>query len=838
MSNQDNHGDPGYLTLRQLAFDQSIRWSSLNDDLWRTLDNSLWELTHNPCLVFNAVSEQRIGVLLTDSHFHGRVHQVAEEHRRLLARPTWFESRLHTPGLTRVAYFSMEYMLSEALPIYSGGLGNVAGDQLKAASDLGVPVVAVGMLWQHGYFRQEVGLHGVQQALYPVNDSRQLPIEPLLRPDGSLLRLAVELPGLTVWLRGWQAVVGRNRLLLLDSNDPANPPPVRLITSELYGGDLEMRLRQEMVLGIAGWRLLEAAGYVPEVCHLNEGHAAFAMLERARSYMQAHRVDFAVALTATRAGNLFTTHTPVEAGFDRFPAELISKYLGRYIEHELGQSLAAILAMGRQNPEDSSESFNMAFLATRCAGAVNAVSQLHGATSRQIFHNLFPRWPLAAVPIGHVTNGVHLPTWISREAEQHWQALHGEQLPWLGMSELRVSESLEQVDDAYLWRHRQQARAWLIEFVRTHLARSAAVHGAALDDIEAVGGLFSAEVLTLGFARRFATYKRPNLLLSDPERLVRILNHPGRPVQLLLAGKAHPADKVGQQMIADWQLFIERPDVRGKVAFLEDYDMRVARHLVQGVDVWVNTPRRPWEASGTSGMKILANGGLNLSQLDGWWAEACTEEVGWGIGDGAEHGPEFDARDADQLYELLEQQVVPAFYERDGQGVPNQWIRRMRASMATLVTQFSADRAVREYTEHYYLPAAAAYRQRIQEHSRLARQLTQVREDLYNHWSAIRFHTLEMSPGNGRYRASLSMDLAGLSPVHLRVQLYAETRNGVPAQAWDLRLDPTAQAGGLSVYRGEVPDDRPDSDYTARVIADASAGLSVPLEVGLIAWHR
>jgi starch phosphorylase len=832
MSKQNNHSDPGYLTLRQLAFDQSIRWSSLNDDLWRSLDNPLWELTHNPCLVFNAVSEQRIGVLLTDSHFHARVRQVAEEHRQLLARPTWFETRRPAFDLIQVAYFSMEYMLSEALPIYSGGLGNVAGDQLKAASDLGVPVVAVGMLWQHGYFRQEIGLHGVQQALYPVNDSRQLPVEPLLRPDGSLVRLSVEMPGLTVWLRGWQAIVGRNRLLLLDSNDPANPPPVRLITGELYGGDVEMRLRQEMVLGIGGWRLLEAAGYEPQVCHLNDGHAAFAVLERARSYMQAHQVDFAVALTATRAGNLFTTHTPVAAGFDRFPAELIGKYLERFIEKELRQPLAAILDLGRQNPEDDYEPFNMAFLATRCAGAVNAVSRLHGATSRQIFHNLFPRWPLSAVPIGHVTNGIHLPTWISREAEEHWQALHGEQLPWLGMNELRVSETLGQVDDAYLWRLRQQARGWLIEFVRTHLARSAAVHGAALADIEAVGSLFNADVLTLGFARRFASYKRPNLLLSDPERLVRLLNHPGRPVQLLIAGKAHPADTVGQQMIVDWQAFIERPDVRGKVAFLEDYDMHVARHLVQGVDVWVNTPRRPWEASGTSGMKILANGGLNLSQLDGWWAEACTEEVGWGIGDGAEHGPEYDAVDADQLYMLLEQQVVPAFYERDAEGIPSQWIRRMRQSMATLVTQYSADRVVREYTEHYYLPAAAAYRQRSQEHSRLARQLTHAREELQARWSAIRFNALEMSAGIGRYRATLSMDLGGLSPVYLRVQLYAES--GV----WDLRLDPVAQADGLFIYRGEVPDDRPAGDYTGRVIADASSGLGVPLEVGLIAWQK
>jgi starch phosphorylase len=824
-------------TLRQLAFDQTVRWSGLNDDIWRSLDAELWELTHNPCLVLNAVSEQKIGLMLADSHFHTRVTEVAEAHREILAQPTWFEREHADTALHQVAYFSMEYMLSEALPIYSGGLGNVAGDQLKAASDLGVPVVAVGMLWQHGYFRQEIGAEGDQQALYPVNDTRQLPIEPLLRPDGSLLRLAIQMPGLTVWLRGWQATVGHNRLLLLDSNDPANPPPVRLLTGELYGGDVEMRLRQEMVLGIGGWRLLEAAGYVPEVLHLNDGHAAFAVLERARSYMQVNKVSFDVALTATRAGNLFTTHTPVEAGFDRFPATLISKYLGRYVEHELVQPLSAILALGRQRGDDAGELFNMAFLATHCAGAVSAVSRLHGETSRHIFQPLFPRWPNAAVPIGHVTNGVHLPTWVSLEAEAHWQALHGDDLPWRGTSESRVSDLVEQVDDGQLWQLREQARALLFEFVRTHLARSEAVHGASLEVIESAGQAFDPHILTLGFARRFATYKRPNLLLLDPERLLRILNHPTRPVQLLIAGKAHPADRIGQQMIRDWQQFILRPQTNGRVAFLEDYDMRVARHLVQGVDVWVNTPRRPWEASGTSGMKVLANGGLNLSQLDGWWAEACTNEVGWGIGDGAEHGEDYDGVDAAQLYALLESQVVPAFYERDANGIPGQWIRRMRASMAALVTQFSADRAVREYTERYYLPAACAYRLRAGNGSQLALQLTQDHEQLRAHWSGIRFLQLEMQPHAGRYAVTLHMDLPGLSPSWVRVQLYTEGLNGEEAGIFDLKLDQAAQADGLLLYRAEVPDDRPAQAYTARVIATDGAGLAVPLEVGLIAWR-
>lgn len=642
-------------TLRRLAFDQSIRWTSQNDDLWQLIDNDLWQLTRNPSLILSTVPEQRLEAILQRAECHRLVEGIVEAQQARLERPTWFASQNCGETLTRVAYFSMEYMLSEALPIYSGGLGNVAGDQLKAASDLGVPVTAVGMLWQHGYFRQSIGPDTHQQALYPVNDTRQMPIEPLLDADGAPLRLAIQLPGLQIWLRGWQATVGLNRLLLLDTNDPANPPIARLIASELYGGDNEMRLRQELVLGIGGWRLLEAAGLRPDVLHLNDGHAAFAVLERARSHMARERVSFSVALNATRAGNLFTTHTPVEAGFDRFPPELVSNYLERYAEYELGISLQALLAMGRKQPQDPREPFNMAYLATRGAGAVNAVSQLHGRTSRYIFRELYPRWPIESVPVGHVTNGIHLPTWVSPDAEAHWYELHGDDIPWRGTDQGSVDELLARVDDRWLWQIRQYARGELLAFVRSHLARSLAVHGASPAEIEVAGSRLHPEHLTLGFARRFASYKRPNLLLQDPERLAAILTHPAYPVQLLVAGKAHPADRTGQALLSEWQRFAARADIAGRVIFLEDYDMRIARHMVQGVDVWLNTPRRPWEASGTSGMKVLANGGLNLSQLDGWWAEAYAADLGWAVGDGLEHEPEHDAADAEQLYRLLEE---------------------------------------------------------------------------------------------------------------------------------------------------------------------------------------
>jgi len=543
-----------------------------------------------------------------------------------------------------------------------------------------------------------------------------------------------------------------------------------------------------------------------------------------------------VALNATRAGNLFTTHTPVEAGFDRFPPELVSQYLERYAEYELGISMQTLLAMGRKQPQDSHEPFNMAYLATRGAGAVNAVSQLHGHTSRYIFRELYPRWPLAAVPVGHVTNGIHLPTWVSPNAEAHWYELHGNEIPWRGIDHASVDELLAQVDDRWLWQIRQHARNELLGFVRSHLARSLAVHGASPADIEVAGSRLHPERLTLGFARRFASYKRPNLLLQDPERLARILNHRSCPVQLLVAGKAHPADRAGQALLTEWQRFAARPDIAGRVVFLEDYDMRIARHLVQGVDVWLNTPRRPWEASGTSGMKVLANGGLNLSQLDGWWAEAYATDLGWAVGDGLEYGTEHDELDAEQLYQLLETQVVPTFYARDDEGVPTAWVQRMRRSMSALVERFSADRTVREYTEQYYLPMATAYRRRCADGSAMASTLSHQLSRLRSYWHELAFTGVQWARENGRYQVEARLNLGHVDPQHIAVQLYAEGRNTAPAEIHSLNL--ARHEGTFATFRGHFSADRPETDYTARIIPGCTLGLTVPLELGLIHWQR
>ena len=523
--------------------------------------------------------------------------------------------------------------------------------------------------------------------------------------------MEIALPGYSVWLRAWQVQVGRVKLYLLDSNDAANLPVHRGITSELYGGGPDLRLKQELLLGIGGWRLLRALGIQPEVCHLNEGHAAFAVLERARNFMEETGQPFEVALAVTRAGNLFTTHTAVAAGFDRFDPALIEQYLRGYAEKELGIAFHDLLALGRQNPADSSEPFNMAYLAIRGSGAVNGVSRLHGEVSRRLFLPLFPRWPEDEIPIGHVTNGVHVPTWDSAPADDLWTEACGKER-WLGTTK-GLEQDIRQISDAKLWQFRTAATKSFVEYVRERLSLDMDTRGAPPEEVEAAKHLFDPNALTLGFARRFATYKRPNLLLHDPARLLRLLTHPQRPVQLIIAGKAHPADQAGQALIREWMHFIWQPEARPHVIFLSDYDMLLTEQLVQGVDVWINTPRRPWEACGTSGMKVLVNGGINLSELDGWWAEAYTPEVGWALGDGREHGddPAWDAAEAEALYDLLEREVIPEFYARDAQGIPTAWVARMRDSMASLTPRFSANRAVGEYTEQHYLPAAAAYRE-------------------------------------------------------------------------------------------------------------------------------
>jgi len=828
----------GLEALTELAMDLRWSWSHFSDELWRRLDPTLWALTSHPNVVLQTVSREKLAAVLADPEYCRLLENALRAKRQAAATPAWFQQKFPAAPLTCVAYFCMEFMLSEALPIYSGGLGNVAGDQLKAASDLGVPVVGVGLLYQRGYFRQVIDRDGAQQAFYPYNDPGQLPVTPVRQPNGEWLRLEIALPGYSIWLRAWQVQVGRITLYLLDTNDAANFPAHRAITSELYGGDAELRLKQEMVLGFGGWRLLGALGLKPDVCHLNEGHAAFALLARARSFMEENRQPFAVALAATRAGNLFTTHTAVAAGFDLFSPALIVQYLGGYAQEKFGLSPYELLALGRQNPDAADEPFNMAFLAMRGCGAVNGVSRLHGCVSRHILSPLFPRWPEAEVPVGHITNGVHMPTWDSAPADELWTEACGKDR-WLGTA-TGLSAGIRRVSDEKLWALRTASRKSLVEYAREQVGRQMAVGGAGSDAIARTRARLDPEVLTLGFARRFATYKRPNLLLHDPDRLLQILKNPARPAQLIVAGKAHPADRAGQALIQEWTHFIRRCGESPPAIFLADYDMLLAEHLVQGIDVWINTPRRPWEASGTSGMKVLVNGGLNLSELDGWWAEAYAPEVGWALGDGQEHGddPAWDAVEAEALYERLEQDVIPEFYARNPAGIPVAWVARIRESMARLTPAFAASRSVAEYTEQRYLPAAAAYRRRAADQGRFARTMVDWRRQLEQQWPHLKIGPTKIERRGDNYAFEVEVNFAGLGADSVRVELYADGIGGADPvrQKMDRVRDlPGASHGG--VYGATLSTARPVTDYTVRLVPHFE-GLSLPLEAGSILWQR
>jgi len=823
--------DQGADDLSELALNLHWSWNHSADELWKALDSDLWESTQNPWVILQTVSREKVDANLARPEFRQRLETLLRRNRESFSAESWFQKKHPGSPLSLTAYFSMEFMLSEALPIYSGGLGNVAGDQLKAASDLGVPVAGVGLLYGQGYSRQEFDAQGWAHSLFPVNDPGQLPIRPLRKPNGEWLRLRIQLSRGDMWLRCWEVAVGRSKLYLLDTNDFANTATQRGITSELYGGDAEMRLRQEMVLGIGGWRLLRALGLHPEVCHLNEGHAAFAVLERARSYMEDREKPFDLALSVTRAGNVFTTHTAVPAGFDRFSPDLIRKYFTHYAQDELALPMEDLLALGRQNGADTSEPFNMAYLAVHGSGRVNGVSKLHGQVSRRMFEPLFPGWPPDEVPIGSVTNGVHMPTWDSAAADTVWtQAC--DKGRWRG--EHPAGDDIRRVSGADLWHMRTENRKLLVEHIRARYARqTASVYGKAAD----TGSLFNPDALTLGFARRFATYKRPNLLLHDRDRLLRILTNSQRPVQLVLAGKAHPQDQAGQNLIKEWNDFIARDDVRGHVVFLSDYDMMLTQELVQGVDLWINTPRRPWEACGTSGMKVLVNGGLNASELDGWWAEAYTPEVGWAIGDGKEHGddPAWDAFDADALYRVLENEVVPEFYERDENGLPERWLGRIRESMALLTPQFSASRAIREYTESHYVPAAAAYRERIDADGNAGAALLLWQQDLARHWATLRFGPVAIDTHEGEHRFQVTVFPGSMKPEEFSVQIYADPVAGGPAVT--VTAPEGAETQGALVYSASVHATRPAADYTARIVP-RNAAAAVPLEARQILWQR
>ena len=825
--------------LRELANDLHWSWDYSSDQLWQQLNPEIWENTGNPVSVLHFTSDQTLQTLASDSKFLQELNKVVTAREQYLGSPGWYARHYADAPLRQVAYFSMEFGLCDALPLYAGGLGMLAGDYIKTASDLGVPMVGIGLLYQEGYFRQSFNADGWQEETYLYNDPGSLPLKPLRDSDGSWMDIETSFLSRTVKFRIWVAQVGRITLYLLDSNHPCNQPRDRGITSKLYGGGSELRLVQEIALGICGWRLVEELKLDVDVCHLNEGHAAFATLERIRSYCAKHKVDFWHGLWATRAGNLFTTHTPVAAGFDCYPADLLRRYAGEPAE-ALGVTLEEILSLGRLNPNDTNEQFNMAYLAMRTCAQSNAVSQLHGKVSQRIFQSLFPRWPERDVPVAYVTNGVHVPTWNSPEAEAIWTQVYGKNC-WFGdLAKLRPS-ALQEVSDNQLWDMAAAGRTRLVDYARKRFARQwrhessinseqIPVHTRDPNEMP-----LDPNILTLGFARRFAEYKRPALLLHDPERLMRILSNTKYPVQFLIAGKAHPADSIGKGKLQGWQQFLQRPELAAHLVFLEDYDITLAQHLIQGVDLWLNTPRRPWEASGTSGMKTLVNGGLNLSTLDGWWAEAYEPQFGWGLGDGQEHDPEQDHADAMQLYQLLEDEVIPRFYNRDSEGLPREWIQQMRNSMVHLTPRFSSNRMMQEYLDHHYQPLAKAFAARNTGNSNLNHTLNQWTRHLHQHWHEIHIGEQSLNQTPQGAQLEVNIHLGAINPETIVVEAIADATSAFPAQRIPLQL---VRAGIANAYHysGLLPKDRPNTDFSVRAIPYHQHAF-VPAENPLICWQ-
>lgn len=724
--------------LTELAYNLWFTWTPEAVELFQRMDARLWaEVHHNPVALLNRIGQDRLDTLARDAGFLALMERVlAQLHAYLGACECPFLQQRAPEGF-RVAYFSAEYGLADCLPLYSGGLGMLAGDHLKSASNLNLPLVGVGLAYRQGYFTQYLNHDGWQQEEYHPNDFYSLPMSLVHDDQGREVTITVDIAGQPLVARAWRVQVGRVPLYLLDANLEANPPELRAVTHQLYGGDRRMRIRQEILLGIGGVRLLAALGVECPVLHMNEGHSAFAALERIRLLRQQHRLSFDEAREVVKASGCFTTHTPVPAGNDYFEPALIEEHFRDYVA-QLGISLPVLMGYGRVNPADAHEPFCMTVLALRLSGFNNGVSRLHGQVSRKMWQGVWPQFPVEDVPITHITNGVHIPSWISMDMAYLY-------LRYLGPAwnedpdSASVWARVTEIPDGELWRVHERRRARLVAFVRARLARQLERRGASPEAVRRSAEVLSSEVLTVVFARRFATYKRAVMILQDLERLIRIVNHPSRPVQFVFAGKAHPKDQEGKEFIRRVVEACNHPQLRQRMVFIEDYDINVARYLVQGADVWLNTPRRPLEACGTSGMKAAANGALNLSVLDGWWDEGFQPGLGWAIGAGEVYDDPHlqDQLEAQALYRLLEDEVAPLFYQRDEEGLPRGWIAYMKKSLSTLCPVFNTHRMLEDYAEQAYLPAAEHHHTLAEDHYAGARELGRWVRRIMEGWSQV-----------------------------------------------------------------------------------------------------
>ncbi|HEX8002105.1 MAG TPA: alpha-glucan family phosphorylase [Mycobacteriales bacterium] len=808
--------------LGDLVLNLRWSWHAESMDLFESVDPDVWDAVgHDPVRLLGEVPRERLDALASDRKFLRRLQDAHDDLTEYLTKPRWYQSQDDVPA--SIAYFSPEFGITEVLPQYSGGLGILAGDHLKTASDLGVPIIGVGLLYRTGYFRQSLSPEGWQLEHYPALDPHGLPLSRVAGEDGAPLRIEIGLPGgARLLAQVWKAQVGRVPLLLLDSDVEENGPAEREVTDRLYGGGTDHRLLQEMLLGIGGVRALRACGYEPEVFHTNEGHAGFLGLERIRRLVQEDGLDWDTALEAVRAGTVFTTHTPVPAGIDRFPAELIATFFGGDNACE-GVPVERILALGAEPGGDGSV-FNMAVMGLRLAQRANGVSKLHGEVSRQMFAGLWPGFDHDEVPITSVTNGVHDPTWVAREVASLTDA--------------------DRASDDELWRVRNVLRRRLVEDVRRRVRASWRTRGASDAELGWVADVLDPDVLTVGFARRVPSYKRLTLMLRSPDRLRSLLLHPERPVQLVVAGKAHPADDGGKALVQEIVRFADEADVRHRIVFLPDYDIGMAKVLLPGCDVWLNNPLRPLEACGTSGMKAALNGGLNLSIRDGWWDELFDGENGWAIpsADGVVDPDRRDDLEAAAIYDLLEGSVLPKFYERTD-GVPRRWIEMVRHTVNTLGPHVLASRMVAEYVSSLYAPAAGAARAMSSSGFAAARSLAEWRLRIAKEWPAVAVSHVESS-GHGdtpelgstvHLRAIVS--LGALSPDDVSVEAaYGRVDDADQIRsASHLALECTGEAGsGQWAYEGDVPLVRTGAfGYTVRVLPRHES-FATPAELGLV----
>lgn len=833
--------------LKKLARNFLWSWNHEIRDLFRSIDKDIWdESEHNTILYLNRVSKERWKQLSKDGLFLGRLKACEQILDNYLSEETWFHREFaDQEGKAQIAYFCFEFGITEGLPIYSGGLGVLAGDHLKTASDLGLPLVGLGLLYNRGYFRQQLTHDGWQQEIYPQYDFYQMPLQLMRDQHGDPIRVPIEFPDRVVTLQIWRADIGRIPLYLLDSNVLENAPTDQGITDSLYSGDEEMRIRQEMILGIGGMKALTALGIKPTVCHMNEGHAAFLAIERIRQYIEEQGCDFRSARAATVHGNVFTTHTPVPAGFDLFPPQLLEKYMGTKVT-KTKISFDEFIKLGRFEPENTSESFNMAILAMETANRVNGVARLHGEVSRSMFSRRWEEYPENEVPIDHITNGIHTMTWIGRKMAHlldeycgdGWRRNPSDPANWKGV---------DKIPDHELWQVREDQRGALVRYVRRRMEKDLARrHMSSRIDSGYISNILDPRLLTIGFARRFATYKRGSLMISDPDRLKAILYHPERPIQIVISGKSHPRDDAGKKLIQELYRFITEGGARTRMVFLEDYDMGVARMLVQGVDVWLNNPRRPYEASGTSGMKVVPNGGLNCSILDGWWDEGYHPSLGFVIGDrseGLESGHQ-DWLDSRSLYDVLENQLSPIFYHRVEQGMPLGWIAMIKHSLKQLGPFFSTDRMVQEYSRKFYIPASDKFLEMSANGSARAKAGLEWRNRVQAGWPQIQIVEVTDEAKSSNLLGTplgitAKVQLGVLSKDDVRVQAVTGkvgmNRELTDTQPIDLEF--ARYEDSVAVFTGDILCTHPGHQgYTIRVVPKHE-DLSIPAELNFVKWQ-